>query len=72
MDTTDEQIDALKKLREYVVETRRSSAIAIGDVDGRIQSIIECQEAIRAIDEAIADEEKFAPSVYKTRGILSP
>ncbi|MEP9348569.1 hypothetical protein [Xanthobacter sp. KR7-225] len=58
MPEADKQIAALKELREYVLETRRTSAVAIGDKDERIKSIIECQQALRAIDEAIAEEEK--------------
>jgi len=60
MSQTNEQIKALEDLRAYVVETRRSSAVTIGDKDNRIKSIIECQEAIRAIDEAIEDERENA------------
>ncbi len=53
-----EQISALTELRNHVVETRRSSVAIPGDKDARIKSIIECQEALRAIDEAMAEEKK--------------
>ncbi|WP_024281209.1 hypothetical protein [Xanthobacter sp. 126] len=61
MPDVDVQIAVLKELREYVLQTRRTSVIAQGDKDGRIKSIIECQEALRAIDEAIAEEENLRP-----------
>ncbi len=57
---TDEQIAGLEKLRTFVVETRRSSAIAIGDETSRINSIIRCQEALRAIDDAIREEKELS------------
>lgn len=65
----EEQIKALQDLRAYVVETRRSSAIQVGGKDDRIQSIIDCQEAIRAIDEAIADELGSRPTGYNLDSI---
>ncbi|MFG1221696.1 hypothetical protein [Xanthobacter wiegelii] len=57
MSETDDQIAALKDLREYILQKRRAIVIAQGDKDGRIKRIIECQEALRAIDEAILEEE---------------
>ena len=55
-DNVNEQIEGLKELRAYVVETRRTSVIAIGSIDDRIELIIQCQDAIKAIEEALADE----------------
>lgn len=56
------QIENLQQLRDYVLETRRTSVIEIGDKDDRIKSIIKCQEALRAIDEAMAEEKKLGAS----------
>jgi hypothetical protein len=52
----DERIAGLEKLRQFVVDARRTSATAIGGETGRIDSIIKCQKALRALDDAIADE----------------
>ena len=55
-DNVNEQIEGLKDLRAYVIATRRTGVRAIGHTDDRIELIIQCQDAIKAIDEAIADE----------------
>ena len=56
-----EHLKALQELRDYVVKTRRDTAAATGDPDGRIKHIIKCQDAIRVLDEAIADERRLGP-----------
>lgn len=58
------QIAGLTALREYVVKARRTSVIAVGDKDDAIKHIVECQEALRAIDEAIAEENRSPPPAY--------
>jgi archaeosine-15-forming tRNA-guanine transglycosylase len=70
MSEAEEQIAALKELRKYVVWTRRSSAIEVGDKDLLIKNIIQCQEAIRAIDEAIAEEEKALVSTPNAKQMM--
>lgn len=60
MSDREKQIAGLKALREHVLAARRTSVVAIGDKDGQIKHIVECQEALRAIDEALAEEEGAA------------
>lgn len=52
-----EEIERLEALRAYVVKSRRGGALPTLEAD--VEHIIDCQRAIRAIDEAIADEHKL-------------
>ena len=58
-------IEGLKALRKFVVEARRStvalSLVSGTDQQGAVDHIIQCQKALRAIDEAL-DEEVNATS----------
>lgn len=58
-----EHIEALKTIRASMVEVRRQMAAAPGEATAtdRIKLIKDYQEAIRALDEAIADERRLDP-----------
>lgn len=58
-ETAGDYIEALTKLRAYVVQARRTTSTAIGTQQDAVDHMIECQVAIKAIDEAIADEERL-------------
>ena len=53
--THSEEIARLKALRAYVVESRRGAGETL---EADVKQVTKCQRAIRAIDEAIADERK--------------
>jgi hypothetical protein len=55
-----DEIARLEKLRAFVVKSRRGGTTKSQEDD--VEHVIACQNAIRAIDEALADERKPAAS----------
>jgi hypothetical protein len=53
-----DEIARLEKLRAFVVKSRRGGTAKSQEDD--VEHIVACQNAIRAIDEALADERKLA------------
>ncbi len=58
MSADSDEIARLEKLRTFVVANRRGGTAQ--SQEANVDYIIACQKAIRAIDEAIADEHKLA------------
>jgi hypothetical protein len=66
------QIQGLKAMRDFVVESRRSTVATFiantrGNKDESIKHIIQCQQAIAAINAAVADEEETAAAETRRR-----
>ena len=60
----DTLIAKLEDLREFVVKSRRDAILTGDDKEKAIDYVKEAQAAIRAIDEAIADEKAAKASLY--------
>ena len=74
MSEQNEHIEHLQTIRSRLVDMRRARAQYGAGSDtheNAADHIIKLQEKIRAIDEALNDEQKLAPSVYETQGIRS-
>ncbi len=60
-----EQINRLKEMRKHLIFLRQSVVASSGNDDVRIAEVVSIQTSLRAIDEAIADEQKGISSGLK-------
>jgi hypothetical protein len=73
MTMADEYVEDLKKLRSRLTEARRKMTASMIKgphlVTKEIDVFMNTQQHIEAVDRAIEDEQKAAPSSYETRGL---
>lgn len=66
-------LDGLKQARARVSDERKNMILRLTNSKGKAQDsigyIISLQQALDAIDDAIADEEAAQSSVYESRGL---
>jgi hypothetical protein len=70
---SDEYVENLKAFREKLIDARRSMVKSLAKATHvpmkNVDAFANVQRHIEAVDRAIEDEQKLAPSSYETRGL---